>query len=149
MAWAYNAGMTTPTPVRDQLNPRLQVLYDVLAERRHQDVKWGEQNHPHRRPEGLEAEYGLLGLAMDEGGPAELARHLCEQERKLMDQGQPGPSWPAIHLEEFCEVIEEAEGEEGASADRLHNMRIELIQLAATVVAQIEQVDREIKAEGV
>jgi hypothetical protein len=91
------------------------VLAEVEAERRRQDSRWGEQNHP----DGTGDAYA---------DDAALARKECEQ---AADSGEL--SWRHILLEEVAEAMAERE-----PAD----LRNELIQVAAVAVAWAEALDR-------
>lgn len=94
------------------------VLVDVAAERRRQDEKWGQQDHPNG-----------TGAFKPE---ADAARERCE---RLFATGYP--MWWPILLEEVYEAL----AEEDPAA-----LREELIQVAAVAVGWIECIDR--RAEG-
>lgn len=96
------------------------VLTDVLHERARQDAKWGEQNHP----DGT----GPLEAIDHIGVTAEHARKLCDQEHRA-GRG----TWAHIAVEELAEALEAAD-----PAD----LRTELVQTAAVLVAWIEAIDR-------
>jgi malonyl CoA-acyl carrier protein transacylase len=91
------------------------VLTEVAAERRRQDERWGEQNHP------------------DGSGPLFAAE--AAQARKECDEAAENGelSWRHILLEEVAEAMAEQD------ADLL---RRELIQVAAVAVAWAEAIDR-------
>lgn len=91
------------------------VLAEVAAERRRQDSRWGEQNHPD----------GTGDAYTDD---AALARKECE---RAADNGDL--TWRHILLEEVAEAMAERE-----PAD----LRRELIQVAAVAVAWAEALDR-------
>lgn len=108
-----------------------EALVEVLAERRRQDAKWGEQNHPNLSPEHSLTDTAER-IAEDMGVPsANTARQRVEN---LAKRGALG--YADIALEEFCEAIEAAA--EGNDA----HLREELIQTAAVLVAWVECVDR-------
>jgi len=91
------------------------VLTDVIAERNHQDQKWGRQDHPDgtARPSDREA--------------AALMKAKCRLNSPEED------NWRDILEEEVYEVF--AESDPAA-------VRHELIQVAATAVAWVEAIDR-------
>ena len=93
------------------------VLDEVEVERRRQHVKWGEQNHP----DGTD---DLFGAARDK------ARAQCDRAAR---DGRC--TWQHIAREEFFEALTETGRED---------LRGELVQLAAVVVAWIEAIDRRI-----
>jgi hypothetical protein len=97
------------------------VLAEVAAERRRQDARWGEQNHP------------------DGAGPAyaaEAARRRAGSERAA-EAGQL--TWRHILLEEVAEAGAEHEPK---------RLREELIQVAAVAVAWAQAIDRRVAADG-
>jgi len=91
------------------------VLTEVAAERRRQDARWGEQNHP------------------DGAGPA----HAAEAVRRRAECEQAAASgqltWRHILWEEVAEA--------GAEHEPKH-LRDELVQVAAVAVAWIQAIDR-------
>lgn len=92
------------------------VIDEILNERRRQDAKWGEQNHP-----------------LDTGGEcyvrlAEMRKAICESDKQAGKE-----RWRNILLEEVYEAFAEPPGPK---------LREELIQVAAVVVAMIESYDR-------
>jgi DNA-binding PucR family transcriptional regulator len=91
------------------------VLAEVAAERRRQDARWGEQNHP------------------DGAGPAyaEEASRRREECERAAEAGQL--TWRHILLEEVAEAGAEHEPK---------RLREELIQVAAVAVAWAEAIDR-------
>lgn len=93
-----------------------EALAEVAAERRRQDEKWGEQNHPN----GTGEEYEFH---------RDFARQQCE-DRFANGTG----SYLDILAEEVYEAFAESD------PDRL---RAELIQVAAVAVAWVEKIDRE------
>lgn len=93
----------------------LSVLRYVNAERQHQDVKWGEQNHP----DGTHARYTQL---------ADEARALCDE---AATRGEV--TWRHILTEEFFEATAETDEEK---------LRVELIQVAAVAVRWVEAIER-------
>lgn len=112
------------------------VLPDVAAERKRQDAKWGQQNHPDLssllkglRPESV---FGVMGVPT-----AAHAKATCDRRARV---GRLG--YADIALEEFCESIEQAAlGDDQA-------LRNELVQTAAVLVAWIECIDRRVAKRG-
>jgi len=102
-------------------DPDLPHIFDILAdireERREQDLKWGQQNHPWN-----------LGYSWAALKTAARARTKVDNlsRKHLID-------YAGILAEEFYETIEETD---------IHKARTELIQLAAVAVAAIESIDR-------
>jgi hypothetical protein len=92
------------------------VFDEVTAERRRQDDKWGEQNHPD----------GTGGRGRRSS--ASLAKLACEAavEAKRL-------TWRHVLVEEVAEVF--AENDQA-------KLRAELVQVAAVAVAWIEAIDR-------
>jgi hypothetical protein len=97
-------------------------LLEVLAERRKQDEKWGEQNHPD----------GTGGVRFQQ--LANYARTRC-QEAAISDE----VTWENILSEEFFEAL--AEDDEDA-------LQRELIQSAAVIVAWVGAIRRRQKARA-
>ncbi len=97
------------------------VLMQIAEERRKQDEKFGEQNHP-MVIEGMEDTYAKF---------ARIYKDSCDDatRRKRL-------TWRHIMEEEFWEAMAEKEYE---------TRRQELVQLAAVVVAAIESEDRKHK----
>lgn len=106
---------------RDSLAARVAgPIGDVLRERQRQDAKWGEQNHPD-------------GTGPDECPrfflpSADVARKLCDREHH-----SGNGTWAHIAVEELCEAVEC-----GDATD----LRKELVQTAAVLVAWVEAIDR-------
>ena len=96
------------------------VLDDVWLERRRQDRKWGEQNHP-------------IAVARD------IHRHTDEMKfwKRVNDwRNRTGQlTWDGILLEEVYEALSEVDPEK---------IRAELVQVAAVAVAMIECIDRQL-----
>lgn len=126
------------------------VLAEIAVERGRQDAKWGEQNHPDVdrvltdrvgregydgkvRPGGCTA----ARMAEEYGIPtAQRARANCDGAAKL---GQC--TWAHIAVEELAEAIEAAtEAQQGRAP--VADLRKELIQTAAVIVAWVEAIDR-------
>ena len=91
------------------------VLDDIAAERRRQDAKWGEQNHPDGTGDGFAAD-------------ATQARKECEHAASIGEL-----SWRHILLEEVAEAVAEADPDD---------LRRELIQVAAVATAWAQAIDR-------
>jgi len=106
------------------------VLDEVRLERERQDAKWGVQNHPDLSPE-IDRSYPER-TADEMGVPsAHTARSACEH---LASRGALG--YADIALEEFAESIE------AAALGDVVELRKELVQTAAVIVAWIESIDR-------
>lgn len=99
------------------------VLNEVVRERRSQDAKWGEQNHPDGT--GPNYPWHLVGTAEQ---IRERMRAACDQEHR-----EGNGTWVSIALEEFAEAVAE---------DNPRELRKELVQVAAVFVAWIESIDR-------
>lgn len=91
------------------------VLAEIAAERRRQDARWGEQNHPD-------------GAGPTNAPEATLRRDECERARAAGEL-----TWRHILLEEVAEAAAENEPK---------RLRDELIQVAAVAVAWAEALDR-------
>ncbi|WP_217428307.1 hypothetical protein [Microlunatus speluncae] len=92
------------------------VLADIAAERRRQDEKWGEQNHP-------------------DGTGGELWTLERDQRIRITDHrfAEGTGTWSDVLAEEFAEAMAEID------PDRL---RAELVQVAAVATGWIEAIDR-------
>lgn len=112
------------------------VYSEIAAERRRQDEKWGEQNHP----DGTGPDWRILGhgavewlafvrAALDQTTKPGMAWRDGEYEVL----SPTGPMWLLIALEEVFEALVESDPEK---------LRAELIQSAAVHVAWIEAIDR-------
>lgn len=104
-----------------------EVLREVADERRRQEEKWGEQNHPDVLPGWHVDDFGI---------PTQ------EQAKRVTDvRAERGTlAYADILIEELCEAVEAAcEGDKG-------ELRAELIQVAAVAVAWVEKLDREVLA---
>ena len=110
------------------------VLNEVSAERRRQNVKWGEQNHPN----GTGPETYALGemdcmtyMELGEAGSVELAAVATLATDKNARRGTV--TWKDILLEEIFEALAE---------DDPAKLRTELIQCAAVATQWVEAIDR-------
>lgn len=92
------------------------VLQSIYKERKFQDVKWGEQNHP----DGT----GSIGNKME----SDFRRKDCDA---AFNAGNG--TWRQILLEEVYEALAESDPEK---------LREELVQTAAVCVAWIQAIDR-------
>jgi hypothetical protein len=109
----------------------MSVLYEVSGERRRQDAKWGQQNHPDMWPEYADyyrAEYSVKADFWKQ----------TNTERVLQANAAGTPSdrnaaWDGVLLEEVYEAL----AEEDAA-----KIRAELVQVAAVAVNWIEAIDR-------
>jgi hypothetical protein len=92
------------------------VLAEIADERDRQDAKWGEQNHPD---------------GTGHQGDRVMSDYLRTRCQRRFEQG--AGTWRDILQEEMGEAYAESEPA---------NLRSELIQLAAVVVAWVEAIDR-------
>lgn len=128
----------------DKAQNQMLVVAQILSERHAQDDKWGEQNHPDLSPRIYPPQRSeMMGnrnymrvvqvqVAKYYGiSTAAEARTACDHEHA---RGQG--SWFSIHTEELGEALEAA-----VNGDTVA-LRKELVQLAATVTAHIEAIDR-------
>jgi hypothetical protein len=95
------------------------ILTEIARERRRQDKKWGEQNHP------------MLNVPYT----ADAMMSSSKVYRRLNDLGE-NSSWFQILMEEVYEVFAETEPEK---------QREEMVQVAAVAVQIIEYLDRRIE----
>ena len=97
------------------------IFNEIFQERKKQDDKWGEQNHPIVE-ENFDSfiDYGII----DEKS----AKQYCEDAIKRKNL-----TWANIIVEEITEALHARTKEE---------MREELVQCAAVLVAMIESLDR-------
>ncbi len=103
-------------------HPMGQVLHEIAWERRKQDEKWGEQNHPDF-PDEIDF-FFYFDLPAVQSVKDDCARnHLHGTD-----------DWATILLEEFVEAMDEQ--------DDPAKLRTELIQVAAVCVAWVEAIDR-------
>jgi len=105
------------------------IFQEIKEERKRQDEKWGEQNHPcldqsliNRSPERMCEEYEIP--------TEERAKQLCDRNFNTKSG-----TFAHIAIEEMSEVV---------SAFDIHKRREELIQLGAVCVAWVEKIDRDI-----
>lgn len=96
------------------------VLAEVLGERRRQDAKWGEQNHP----DGT-GRYGDKFAAVE-------ARKICDAA-----SGDGSLTYRDILREEVAEAFAESDPAK---------LRAELIQVAAVCMQWVEKLDREARS---
>lgn len=110
--------------------PHALVLGELAEERQRQEAKWGEQNHPDLSPEvpTSTVERAAEDMCLPS---AHVARSRVEN---LAARGKLG--YADIALEEFAEAIEAAAL--GVTAE----LRKELVQTAAVLVAWIQSIDR-------
>ena len=97
--------------------PTLDVLLEIRDERRRQDLKWGQQNHPWN--------HGYSWAHLTTAARARTKVNTLARKHRL--------DYAGILAEEFYETLE---------ADTLQAARAELIQVAAVAVAAIESIDR-------
>lgn len=126
-------------------------LLEVMLERIAQHRKWGEQNHPNAADlETVQAfgpndpEAAAITTLRSYGIPsADEARDMCNGAAK-----GGHVTWLHILLEEVCEAAEVAACADFADLvhtrrDRLEDLRVELLQVAAVAVAWAEAVNRQ------
>lgn len=101
----------------------MSVLNEIREERRRQDAKWGQQNHPDGTGTGTEVV--PLWFAEDFAEWAKLATDASAHAGVV--------TWREILLEEVAEAFDESD------ADRL---RTELVQVAAVATQWVEAIDR-------
>ena len=99
----------------------LRVTNQIANERRKQDQKWGEQNHPLLPPRDSNTLFIDMANSMK-----------TQNDRDVAEFGEA--FWIGILLEEVWEAF----AEEDPAA-----RRAELIQVAAVAACMIEQIDRE------
>ncbi|HEY0820978.1 MAG TPA: hypothetical protein VGD46_19485 [Rhizobacter sp.] len=113
------------------------VLYQVLAERRRQELRWGEQNHPDfaLQPLGRSRQMLIPTLIQGEYGicSARRAKDRCEYAHR-----HGFGSYGHILIEEVAEACEET--------DNQAKLRTELVQVAAVAVGWVEKIDRDLRA---
>lgn len=121
--------MTDPavTYLKDLLSTSA-VLDAVLAERGRQDKKWGVQSHPSHHPHITSGKSTLPRSTFYAIPEADLAKARVESAARNDEL-----SWAEIAIEEFCEAIE---------AGNETDLRTELVQCAAVLVAWVEHLDR-------
>lgn len=123
--------------------PTTAILFEIADERARQDAKWGEQCHPDADPVILRR---LAGGNHPLSSPAAVAQRLAEHHeipsaaraKFLCDSAASEPggrTWVGIAVEELAEALE-------ATVEDRARVREELIQLAAVVVAWVEDIDR-------
>lgn len=104
------------------------ILEEIKIERAKQDFKWGQQNHPildpvliHRDAARMCEEYEI---------PSEdRARQMCETHAKRGDVT-------------YMHILIEEISESASCGANIEELRKELIQSAAVIVAMIESLDR-------
>lgn len=109
----------------------LSVLDEILAERRRQDEKWGEQNHPDVDPVLLKRRDGTRMCEEYEIPSETRAKWLCQEHARRGDI-----SWPHIAVEEMSEAVA------AFTTKNVAEGRRELVQLVAVVIQWIQAIDR-------
>jgi len=110
------------------------VFEEIREERKRQEEKWGEQNHPSLDQVLLNRDRGCEPERMCEEYeiPTEArAKFLCSLAEERKQQ-----TFARIAVEELCEAV---------SAESEVRVRAEVVQLAAVCVKWIEAIDRRIK----
>ena len=105
----------------------LRIINEIIQERKRQDEKWGEQNHPFTDPilKGRES----MRLCEEYEIPTEgRAKQLTN-----INSRRGSVTWGHIIVEELSEAI---------SAQDSIKIREELVQLAAVCIAAIESLER-------
>lgn len=110
-------------------------LADVADERRRQDRKWGEQNHPDGTGARRTWAFHALVAAVLVEGPNVTSRTLRDVMRAETDAAARSGrcTWAHILLEEVFEALAE---------DDPIKVRDELVQVAAVATTWIEAIDR-------
>ena len=111
-----------------------EVLVDIRAERRRQDTKWGEQNHPDVDQVLMTREGGCSPDRM----AAEYQVPSAYQARRQCDiaASRGRVTWAHILIEEVAEALE------AATKANPTSLRDELVQVAAVAAGWIECLDR-------
>ena len=107
--------------VAQRVMARLGVLPEIDEERKRQDTRWGEQNHP----DGTGPGYRIQAIE---------AHRRCDRAARL-------------GLVTYRDILEEEVYEAFAETDA-EELRAELVQVAAVAVAWIEKLDRERNASS-
>lgn len=101
----------------------MSVHLEIREERRRQDLKWGEQNHPDGT--GKDVEPVPMWSAED-------LADFCKNETDVMAQAGL-VSWRNILMEEVTEAFVESDPDK---------LRAELVQVAAVAAQWVEAIDR-------
>lgn len=122
------------------IGPRASVLSEVAGERRRQDAKWGEQNHPDGTGPN-EVPLAETWWNTPENDPLEdvAATALAKAATKATDaNARTGTvTFADILLEEVFEALAE---------DEPAKLRTELVQVAAVATQWVEAIDRRTEA---
>lgn len=110
-----------------EVNPMFGVLDEVAVERLNQNRKWGEQNH-HDGVVFLRTRVSRMAYGIESG---EYFKRKCARHNEDGDL-----SWSHVLLEEVAEAMDEA------AANRIPELRAELVQVAAVAAAWVEAIDR-------
>ena len=114
-------------------SPTAKVLIEVLDERRRQDEKWGEQNHPDGTGPFVRW-LGPGGAVNEDDDVFTTALELAEHFRaKCQANGPEQDNYVDILMEEVAEAFAEQDPAK---------LRAELIQVAAVCVQWVEAIDR-------
>jgi hypothetical protein len=106
------------------------IFSEISRERKKQDEKWGEQNHPMRGTGGDIFDCENIPFPKDS-----VLKGTLEMLRRRYGANKLG--WFDILQEEVCEAFIETEPEK---------QREEMVQVAAVAVAIIEYMDRQMEA---
>lgn len=110
------------------------ILHEIFHERRRQEARWGQQDHPDGT--GTTWIEDLMPFAWREDRAAHiafLAKKQCEHEARIGKS-----TWRGIALEEIAEAFAETDPVK---------LRAELVQAAAVLVNWIGAIDRRKKGE--
>lgn len=111
------------------------VIANIINERRRQDEKWGEQNHPDGTGEKSIPLNGIVRGPGSVTGDKHYAFGLALQAKSSTDRkAEAGEvTFADILLEEVFEALAESDPEK---------LRIELVQVAAVAAQWVEAIDR-------
>lgn len=111
------------------------VLGEVLDERRRQDEKWGEQNHPDGTGEHSMPLSRIVFHRPAAPGGRHCASELALLAKEATDRAARAGmvTWTDILLEEVFEALAE---------DDSDKLRTELVQIAAVATQWVEAIDR-------
>jgi hypothetical protein len=110
-----------------KLQAKKSIYTEIIEERQKQDIKWGQQNHP--IVSHLDTYSNGLPILSDyDICNEERAKFLCNWNAQMGSL-----TWGHIIIEELVEAM---------SAKTKEEMRTELIQCAAVIIAMIESLER-------
>lgn len=101
------------------------IIHEIRQERSHQIAKWGDRS------------WGHFDVSQLGGSNAHLLPDLGSARRTVEDEVRGDRlTWTSIAVEELCEAVDAALNQD------IPALRGELVQLAAVVLAWIEDLDR-------